>query len=460
MGDYERWIATKSETIPAVGVDPGPLGAHLFAYQADLVGWALRRGRAALFTDTGTGKTAMQIEWARRISEEGRVLVLAPLAVAEQTVREAARFGVHVAYRREDHGDPITITNYEILDRFDPNDFIGIVLDESSILKSFTGATRNAIIDAFRDTPFRLACTATPAPNDFTELGNHAEFLGVKSRVEMLAEYFTHDGGSTQDWRIKGHAVDPFWRWVCSWGAMLRMPSDLGYSDDGFVLPPMSMHEHLIRVDNEAAHEAGLLFAPTAATLSDQRAIRRATLNERVVMAADLAAGDEPALIWCELNAEADACAAAIPGAVNVQGSDSPEIKADRLLGFAEGRYRVLVSKPSIAGFGMNWQHCARVIFVGASHSYEQTYQAIRRCWRFGQRRPVAVHVLCAETEQGVLANYRRKEADAAHMGASMIDRMRDTLRAEIRAAGREWNPYNPTMPIRIPYWIGAEDTP
>lgn len=455
--DYTTWLARKSEAPRFSGITPGDIAPHLFPFQADLVRWALRRGRAALFASTGLGKTAMQIEWSRHVAREGRVLILAPLAVAEQTVREAARFGVEVAYRRQDAGDAITITNYDILDHFDPQAFAGIVLDESSILKAFNGATRNAIIGAFAGTPYRLACTATPAPNDFTELGNHSEFLGVKTRTEMLAEYFVHDGGSTQDWRIKGHAVDPFWRWVCSWGAMVRMPSDLGHSDDGFVLPPLTLHEHIVRVDHTAAQAAGMLFAPTAATLADQRAIRRATLEQRVAMVAELAAGPEPALVWCELNDEANACAAAIDGAVNVQGSDSPEAKRDALLGFAEGRHRCMVSKASVAGFGLNWQHCNRVIFVGASHSYEQTFQAIRRCWRFGQKRPVDVHVLCAETEQGVLANYRRKEADADRMAASMIARMKDAMQAEIRAAGREWNDYHAQKPIRLPEWLGME---
>lgn len=454
---YDEWIAGRYKSTRYDGIDDEDFADHLFPHQRDLTRWALRRGRAAIFADTGLGKTAMQVEWSRHVARRGRVLILAPLAVAEQTVREAERFGVTVAYRREDAGDAITITNYEMLPHFDAASFAGIVLDESSILKAFTGATRNAVIDAFKDTPYRLACTATPAPNDYTELGNHSEFLGIKTRTEMLAEYFVHDGGSTQDWRIKGHAVDPFWRWVCSWGAVVKRPSDLGYDDAGYNLPPLRMHEHVIRVGTEEAHAAGDLFAAQAATLSDQRRVRRATMDARVAAATKIASADGPCIIWCELNDEADAVTDAIDGAVQVRGSDDPETKRDRLLGFADGSIRVLVTKPSIAGFGMNWQHCANMIFVGASHSYEQTYQAIRRCWRFGQTSPVDVHIIRAETEDAIVANFRRKEADAERMGVEMIARMRDTLRAELGATGREWNPYNPQTQMRTPEWLRTE---
>lgn len=452
--DYESWVVARAAAPAAVPVPHGDLHSALFPHQRDLVSWALRRGRAAIFADTGLGKTAMQIEWARHVAEHGRVLILAPLAVAEQTVREAReRLGVECVYRRSDHGDRITITNYEMLDHFDAGAFAGLVLDESSILKSYTGSTRNAIIQSFRATPWRLACTATPAPNDFTELGNHSEFLGIKSRTEMLAEYFVHDGGSTQDWRVKGHAVGAFWRWVSQWGAVVRLPSDLGYDDGAYALPPLRFEEHVVRVSNEQAQSAGMLFAPQAVSLQDQRATRRMTLSARADAATEIALGDEPCLVWCELNAEADAIEEMVPGAVQVRGSDDPDAKRDRLLGFADGRYRVLVTKPSIAGFGMNWQHCSRMVFVGASHSYEQTYQAIRRCWRFGQRSPVTVHVIRAETEQAVVQNYRRKEADAARMGAEMVANVRTSLDA-ITTAGREWNPYHPTMTMRIPAWM------
>jgi len=452
--DYDQWVATKSKTSRFIPCPRnGDMADHLFGFQRDLVDWSLRRGRSCLFADTGLGKTPMQVEWARNVASEGRVLMLAPLAVADQTVEQAARWDVDIEYRREDNGAPIVITNYEMLEHFDPDDFVGIVLDESSILKSYTGSTRNAIITAFAETPYKLACTATPAPNDFTELGNHAEFLGVQTRTEMLSEYFVHDGGSTQDWRLKGHAVDAFWRFVCSWGAVVKAPSDLGYDDGGFKLPPLRMHEHVIGVDHSSA-PSGMLFRPTALTLSDQRRERKETLDQRIAEASRLADNDEPCLIWCEFNAEADAVTAAIPGAIQVAGSHSLDQKRDRLLGFADGRYRVLVTKPKIAGFGMNWQHCRNMVFVGASHSYEQTYQAIRRCWRFGQTEAVDVHVLRAETEAAIVLNYRRKEADAQRMGSEIRNIVKDIVRAQVTNMGRGWNKYEADTNTTIPEWL------
>lgn len=452
---YVDWIADRSSALQFL---PAPMGdpTHgLFPHQSALVNWALRKGRCAIFADTGLGKTLMQLDWARAVSAAGPVLILAPLAVAEQTVDEGARFGISLTYRKRPiPGDRIVITNYERLDAFDPSIYSGVVLDESSILKSFTGKTRNAIIDAFAATPYRLACTATPAPNDHTELGNHSEFLGIKSRTEMLAEYFAHDGGSTQNWRLKGHAVDAFWRWVCTWGAVVKRPSDLGFNDAGYTLPPLRMHEHVIRVSHSDAHRAGLLFAPTATGLNDQRAVRRATTGERVRRAAELSVGDGPSLIWCELNREADAATDAIPGAVQVKGSDPPEVKAARLLSFAAGEIPALVTKASIAGFGMNFQSCSRMVFLGASHSYEQTYQAVRRCWRFGQTMPVDVHIIRAETEGAIVANFRRKEADAERLADEMVSRVRDSMIEEIGGTAREWNPYDPIQRMTLPGWI------
>lgn len=452
---YQDFIAKKADVRVFDGIDDDDIAEHLFPHQRDLVRWGLRKGRAAIFADTGLGKTAMQVEWARHVSRRGRVLILAPLAVAQQTVAEAQRFGVDIAYRRADAGDLITITNYEMMDRFDLDAFIGVVLDESSILKSFNGSTRNAIITAFKATPYRLAATATPAPNDFTELGNHSEFLGVKSRVEMLAEYFVHDMDTTQDWRLKGHAVKAFWKWVATWGAVVRKPSDLGYDDGAYALPPLRFHEHVLPVDHTTAHAAGMLFAVNATSLSDQRATRRATLAGRVEKAVDVATCDEPVIVWCEMNDESSAIACAIPDSVEVTGSDDIDVKQSKLAAFASGKARVIVTKPSIAGFGLNWQHCARQVFAGASHSYEQTYQAIRRSWRFGQTRPVDIHIIRAETEQLVIDNYRRKEADAARLGAEMAAQVIDSVRAEVsNASAREFNEYAANTPMTIPSWL------
>lgn len=459
---YEEWLAKKRVSDAAVGIPDATLGTHLFPYQRDLVAWALRRGRAAMFADTGLGKTSMQVEWARVVSERaGRVLILAPLAVAEQTVAEARRFGVSVVYAR--HGDetnaPIVITNYEMAHHFSAREFAGVVLDESSILKSYDGSTRTMLVEMFSRTPYRLACTATPAPNDHVELGNHSEFLGIKTRVEMLAEYFVHDGGSTSDWRLKGHAKKAFWTWVCSWAASIRLPSDLGYDDDGFILPELRMHERVIPISHRDAWSQGMLFAPEAKTLNDQRATRRATMAKRVDAVAEIVAEhpDDPWIVWCELNDESDAIEAAVPGAIQVAGSDSVDEKRDRLVGFTEGRYRIMVSKPSIAGFGMNWQHCSRMVFVGASNSYEQTYQAIRRCWRFGQKRPVDVWVIRAENEGAIVQNMKRKERDADVMRASMIGHMKEIQRKTVRMSERETNRYEAVGRIVVPSWLRGE---
>ncbi len=457
--EYQDYISAKADIRVFGGINNVVIRDHLFPHQRDLVRWALAKGRAAIFADTGLGKTAMQVEWARLVSAHGRVLILAPLAVAQQTVAEATRFGVSMAYRRADAGDLITVTNYEMMEHFDLSSFVGVVLDESSILKSFNGATRNAIITGFRDTPYRLAATATPAPNDFTELGNHSEFLGIKSRVEMLAEYFVHDMDTTQDWRLKGHAVKSFWRWLATWGAVVRRPSDLGYDDGAYALPPLRFHEHVIPVDHTTAHASGMLFAVNATTLSDQRATRRATIDKRIEVAATLATCDDSVIVWCEMNDESAGVAKAIgDDAIEVTGSDDVDEKQAKLAMFATGQNRVIVTKPSIAGFGLNWQHCARQVFVGASHSYEQTYQAIRRSWRFGQSRPVDVHIIRAETEQLVIDNYRRKESEAARLGAEMAAQVLDSVRAEVQGAtAREWNPYDAHIPMTIPSWLVSE---
>lgn len=458
--DYSSFITGKHSVFRGVGMQPGPMAPHLFEHQRLLTTWALRKGRAAIFADTGLGKTAMQLEYARHVSDLGRVLILTPLAVAAQTAREAARFGVQCDHVRQDNGARVVVTNYDNLGNFDPGEFVGVILDESSIIKNFAGAFRNELIAKFANTRFRLACTATPAPNDHTELGNHAEFLGVRSRTEMLSEFFAHDGGSTQDWRLKGHAVQPFWDWVGSWAAVLRSPADLGLDAHRYALPPLRMNEHVIRADHSKALAQGLLFADQATTLNDQRALRRESLAERVAACAELASGPEQCLIWCELNDEADALTAAIPGAVQVAGSDDPDVKSERLLGFAAGSIRALVTKPKIAGFGMNWERCHRIVFAGASHSFEQTYQAIRRCWRFGQTHPVEVTIVRHELDGSIVDNYRRKEADAARMQAELVARTAETLRAELAGdLPQRLHPYDARQRMKLPAWIGGQCT-
>ncbi len=463
---YSGFLASKAFSAPATGFEAADLGDHLAPFQELTTRWALRRGRAAVFADTGLGKTRMQLTWAHQVNRHlvasgaprSNVLILAPLAVAAQTVKEGVSIGVDVTYCRSQEAvrDGITITNYDMLDRFDPSAFGAVVIDESSIIKNFTGATRNQIIESFRGTQFKLACTATPSPNDFTELGNHAEFLGVMSRAEMLASFFVHDGGSTQDWRIKGHAKEAFWKWVCSWGAMVKFPSDLGDSDDGYILPPLKMIPHIIPSTQEQARASGLLFAEPARTLSDQRVARRATLSDRARVAAACVAAEpkEPWILWCELNDESAELARSIPGAVELCGADKPEVKESVLAEFASGAIRVLVTKPSIAGFGMNWQHCAREIFVGASHSHEQTYQAIRRCWRFGQKRPVNVHVVTSELEGAVVENLLRKERDAAEMSEQMRKHTSSFVRESVGGVRRETTAYEPRKAMNLPSWL------
>lgn len=465
---YDEFLRSKAMTAPATGVEATSemreaFKAFLFDFQLDLVMWALRRGRAAIFADTGLGKTRMQLAWAWAVRSltHARVIIFAPLAVAEQTVDEGARIGVPVVYARDGKATdaPIVITNYEMREHFDPADFGAVVLDESSILKDETSSTRNAMIEAFASTPYRLACTATPSPNDFTELGNHAEFLGIMRRTEMLAMFFAHDGGSTQDWYLKGHAREAFWRWVCSWAALVKRPSDLGYDDTGYDLPPLVMKQHSVAATREQAMAQGMLFAEQAKTLSEQRAARRASMSDRVRIAADVVASEpnEAWIVWCEMNAESAALAAVIPGAVEIVGAHSPEQKRQRLIDFASGKVRVLVSKPSICGFGLNWQHCARQTFVGVSHSFEQFYQAIRRSWRFGQTREVQAHLIVAELEGAVLENLRRKERDAAKLSEEMRRYASAMVRENVRGAERETDSYDPKVEMTIPSWVRTE---
>ena len=441
MKSYADFLGHKAVVAPACGL-PDVLALHeaLFPFQRDAVAWALRRGRAALFEDCGLGKTLQQLEWARHIP--GDVLILAPLAVAKQTVTEGARFGIPVRYCRSaaERVSGITITNYEMLEHFDPADFAGIVLDESSILKAYDGKTRTRIIEAFRETPYRLACTATPAPNDYMELGNHAEFLGVMTRAEMLSMFFVHDGGETQVWRLKGHAERDFWRWLASWSIMIRKPSDLGYDDGDFVLPPLRYHEHVLAVESPTD---GMLFALEAVTLQDRIAARRDSISERVAECARLVNGSKEAwVVWCALNSESEALARAIPDAIEVKGSDSPESKEAALHAFGSGRARVIVSKPSIAGWGLNWQHCHNQVFVGLSDSWESFYQAARRCYRFGQTSPVNVHLIIASTEGAVLKNIKDKEAAATVMADNLVEHMRSEMLANVKGATRMTTDY------------------
>lgn len=439
--DYHSFLTRKATVAPSCGFSSIPeLHSSLFDFQYDIVSWALRRGRGAIFADCGMGKTLMQLEWARHIP--GNVLILAPLAVAKQTVEEGARFGIPIKYCRSDRErEPgITITNYEMLEHFRPEVFAGVVLDESSILKAYDGKTRTRIIEAFRDTPYRLACTATPAPNDYMELGNHAEFLNIMTRAEMLSMFFVHDGGETQTWRLKGHAQNDFWRWLASWAVMIRKPSDLGYEDGDFVLPPLHMHEHVLRVDRPTD---GYLFALEAVTLQDRIAARRDSVTERVDQCTSLInTSTEQWIVWCNLNSESDALRRAIPDAIEVKGSDSAEYKENAVEAFITGKARVIISKASMFGYGLNLQCCHNMAFVGLSDSWEQFYQATRRCWRFGQHQTVHVHLIVADTEGAVLKNIKDKESAAGEMSENIVMHMRDEMRTNVKGSSRMTTEY------------------
>ena len=454
--EYLDFLKRKATSDPATGlVDVPALNPMLHMHQKDMVSWALRRGRAAIFADCGLGKGPMQMEWATRQPHD--CIIAAPLAVAHQFVREAEKFGIDLAYAKDQSQitKRITVTNYERLENFHIDQFGAVALDESSILKNQSGAYSTWMIDAFKQTPFRLCSSATPAPNDVMELGTQAEFLGVMTRGEMLAMYFTHDGGDTSKWRVKGHAQAAFWSWMASWSVMIRKPSDLGYSDEGFILPPLHMHEQCVKVESPTS---GFLFAVEAQTLQERQQARRDSIGDRVKACANIVnSSDKPFIVWCNLNGESTALKTAIPDAVEVTGSDTDEHKEAAIIGFLEGRHRVLISKPKIAGSGLNLQHCADMAFVGLSDSYEQLYQAIRRCYRFGQTRPVNVHVITAETEGAVVSNIKRKEREAEETYNSMIEHMKDLNAAALHGQTvRNKSEYSPKNPIQIPSWLEA----
>lgn len=453
--DYTQFIAQKERPSESNGfeVDADDLPAALFDFQRDIVRWSLAKGRAAIFADCGLGKTLMQLAWADQVHQHTNkpVLILAPLAVAAQTAAEGKRFGIDavVVAGQSDVVDGINITNYDKLDRFDTSVFAGVVLDESSILKSFTGKVRTMLIQAFSRTPYRLACTATPAPNDYMELGNHSEFLGVMSRTEMLSMFFVHDGGDTAKWRLKGHAETAFWRWMSSWAVVLDNPTSLGYEDNGYELPPLRVHE--VIVDGDAPTTEKL-------TLTQRRNARKESLDARCQAAADLVnASREQWLVWCDLNAESERLHELCNMSRQVLGSDKASYKSSTMLGFSVGVLKCLVTKPKIAGFGMNWQNCHKMIFVGLSDSYEQYYQAVRRCWRFGQTQPVDVYIIISAREGAVKENIERKEADAINMRQKMAELTRESVRENLTRTTRIMAAYKPTTPMVLPKWAEME---
>ena len=452
MNEYEKFIESKIQVFESVGfdIDKEKLNPMLFDFQKDIVRWALKKGRAAIFADCGMGKTAMQLEWANQIhkKEGGKVLILAPLAVASQTQREGEKFNisVNICESQSDVIDGINITNYEKLEKFIAKEFNAIILDESSILKSFTGKVRTQIIDSFKNTPYRLACTATPAPNDYMELGNHSQFLGVMTREEMLSMYFVHDGGQTSKWRLKGHAEESFWEWMASWSVFIDNPNNLGYEIEGYELPKLNIFE--IVADGQEVTTEKL-------TLTQRREARKESLDIRCEKAAELVNNsNENWLVWCDLNDESKKLHDLINDSVEVKGSDKNSFKSQSMLDFSENKIKCLVTKAKIAGFGMNWQNCRNMIFVGLSDSYEAYYQAMRRCWRFGQEKEVNVYIIISSKEGAVKENIERKQADVEKMQKAMIELTKDITKKELRQTTRITTPYDPQIDIIIPDWL------
>lgn len=453
--DYSKYLDAKSQSGAMHGFAPVWMPDFLKDFQRSLVEWAILKGRAAIFADCGLGKTPMQLVWSENVARQtrGKVLILAPLAVSGQTVLEGEKFGVRVARSIDGTASSgITITNYERLHHFDPAQFAGVVCDESSILKSFDGAYRQEITTFMRKVPYRLLATATAAPNDFIELGTSSEALGYLGHMDMLNRFFKNDlnnsatgrmRGEVVKWRLKGHAERPFWRWVCSWARAIRKPSDLGFDDREFTLPPLYEVEHMVPVETLPD---GMLFALPAVGLKEQRDERRRSIRERCEAVAEKVNGTvEPALVWCHLNDEGDLLESLIPGAVQVSGSDSDDVKEARLLDFARCRSRVLITKPKIGAWGLNFQNCAHVTFF-PSHSFEQYYQAVRRCWRFGQTRPVRVDIITTEGEAGILKNLQRKAGQADAMFSRLVDEMDHELGIE------RVNPF--TVSTEAPSWL------
>jgi len=450
--EYEVFIKNKVQVFKNMGfdIDKNELNHMLFEFQKDIVRWALKKGRSAIFADCGLGKTPMQLEWASQIykREGGKILILAPLAVATQTQREGEKFNipVKICESQDDAVEGINITNYEKLDKFIAKEFTAVVLDESSILKSFTGKVRNQIIDNFRNTPYKLACTATPAPNDYMELGNHSEFLGVMTRAEMLSMYFVHDGGQTSKWRLKGHAEDTYWEWMASWSVFIDNPINLGYEVEGYNLPKLNIHE--IVADGEEISTEKL-------TLTQRRNARKESMDIRCQVAADIVNNsNDNFLVWCDLNDESKMLHNLINDSVEVKGSDKQTHKSKSMLDFSDDNIKCLVTKPSIAGFGMNWQNCNNMIFVGLSDSYEQYYQAIRRCWRFGQEKEVNVYIVISSKEGTVKENIERKQQDAIKMQKAMIELTKDITRKELKQTTRITTEYEPREKMILPNWI------
>jgi len=443
--NYTEFLESKAQNGVMEGFTPNYMPDFLFDFQKAVLDWSIRKGKSGIFADCGLGKTPMQLVWAENVIRQTNkpVLILAPLAVSSQTVKEGEKFGIEIHRSLEGKAERITVTNYERLHYFNPLEFSGVVCDESSILKSFEGSYKAQITEFMRQVPYRLLCTATAAPNDYIELGTSSEALGELGYTDMLGRFFINDQhvvkpmvyrhrgmnfaklADEHGWRFKGHAEQAFWQWVCSWSRAIRKPSDLGFDDGQFILPALQEQHHIIKARN---HRPDMLFDVTAIGLQEEREVRRRTLPERCEFAAQLVKHDKPAVIWCHLNDEGDLLEKMIPDSKQVSGSDSDEQKELVLDSFKSGQLRVLIIKPKIGAFGLNWQHCAHVVYF-VSHSYEQYYQAVRRCWRFGQNQPVKVDVILTDGEERILENLKRKSEAADQMFTDLVKYMNQAMK-------------------------------
>lgn len=461
MNDYRQFLKSKHRNVAPEGfeIDPGVLNPRLKLWQRDLVAWLCKLGRGGGFEATGLGKTFQQLELARLIVRHtgGKVLIVCPLAVAQQTQREALKFeiasDVTVCRESKDVRPGVNITNYERLHKFNAADFAGVILDESSILKSFTSTTKRALCSMFARTPYRYVFSATPAPNDYLELGNQCEFLGVMRSNEMIARWFSNNTMQAGGYTLKPHGAKDYWRWVSSWAACVSMPSDLGYADEDYVLPPLKKIVHEISCDN-CRPPAGSLFHTEEVSATNMHKIKRATATERAAKVAEVIGRDaDPWLIWCDTDYEADALTAVLPDAIEIRGSHPAERKEEALMAFSDGKIRQLVTKPEIAGHGLNWQHCHKMAFVGLNFSFERPYQAVRRCWRFGQTKPVEVHIVTTDAEGGMLAAVNRKEEAFEAMRRELQEAVREGQMASIYG-NRKLNEYQPRRAMTLPAWI------
>lgn len=458
---YRDFIKSKVRRPKAMGFEiKQSLNPLLKPFQSDVVSWSIKRGRAALFEECGFGKSFQELEWARLVCEHtgGSVILLCPLGVRDQFIRESKKFGisdrvpVRLANDQSEVGPGINIANYEKLRKFDARTFAGVVLDESSILKSFTGAIKQALIEAFKNTPYRLCGTATAAPNDLMELGNHAEFLGVMPSNEMLSRWFINDTMKAGGYVLRPYGAEDFWDWVASWAVCLSKPSDLGYSNEGYDLPPIKEIEHVVSVEYKP--EPGFLFPTVGVSATDIHKEKRLSVKERAAKAAEIVAqSDDYCIVWCDTDYEADALLKVIPDALEVRGSQKESVKESRLAAFATGEAKILVTKPTVAGFGLNFQHCNRCVYVGPSFSYEQRYQSTRRIWRFGQERPVFVHTVLTDGEEAILRTVKRKERMHKGLKSSMALAMKRSQIANVRGELMR-DPYEPTISMEIPEWL------